>query len=72
MLFYNVVNVKPQATLLLQHKGAPILAVWEYGQGRSAAFTADAAPHGAPPEFLEWEFFDRFWQQLLTWLARRS
>jgi len=72
MLFYNIVELKPEATLLLHHESAPILAVWNYGQGRSAAFTPDAAPHGAPPEFLEWEFFDRFWQQLLTWVAHCS
>jgi uncharacterized membrane protein len=72
MLFPNVMDVKPKAMVLLHHKGAPSLAAWEYGQGRSVAFTADAAPHGAPPEFLDWEFFDRFWQQRLAWLARRS
>jgi uncharacterized membrane protein len=72
MLFHNVVDLKPKATLLLHHKGAPILAAWDYGQGRSAAFTANAALHGAPRKFLDWEFFDRFWQPLLAWLARRS
>lgn len=72
MLFYNQVNVKPGATLLLHHNGAPILAVHDYGRGRSAAFTPDAAPHGAPPGFLDWEYFDHFWQQLLTWLASGS
>jgi uncharacterized membrane protein len=72
MLFYNQVRLKPEATLLLHYDGAPILAVGEYGRGRSAAFTPDAAPHGAPPEFLDWAYFDRFWQQLLTWLTTGS
>jgi uncharacterized membrane protein len=69
MLFYNRVRLKAGATSLLHIGDDPILAVWEYGRGRSAAFAPDAAPHGAPPEFLEWEHFDRFWQQLLAWLA---
>jgi uncharacterized membrane protein len=69
MLFYNEVEPKPEADVLLAHGDAPILAVWEYGDGRAAAFTPDAAPHGAPPEFLDWEHFDRFWQQLARWLA---
>jgi uncharacterized membrane protein len=70
MLFYNEVTPRAEASVLLHHGDAPILAVWEYGEGRAAAFTPDAAPHGAPPEFLEWEHFDRFWQQLARWLAR--
>jgi hypothetical protein len=43
-----------------------------YGQGRAAAFTPDAAPHGAPPQFLEWEYFPRIWQQLVGWLTESS
>lgn len=70
MLFYNQVELKPDATLLLHYGDAPILAVWEYGCGRSAAFTPDAAPHGAPPEFLDWDHFDSFWQRVISWLAR--
>ncbi len=69
MLFYNQVELKKDATLVLHHDGAVILGVWKYGQGRSAAFTPDAAPHGAPPEFLDWEYFDRLWQQLVAWVA---
>ena len=70
MLFYNRVEAKPEAEVLLRRAGDPILAVWDFGQGRAAAFAPDAAPHGAPPEFLDWELFDRFWQQLLGWLTR--
>jgi uncharacterized membrane protein len=72
MLFYNEVTVKPEAELLLGHEGVPILAAWEYGDGRAAAFTPDAAPHGAPPEFLDWESFDRLWQQVANWLCRKE
>ncbi|HEY0789776.1 MAG TPA: glutamine amidotransferase [Chthoniobacterales bacterium] len=72
LLFYNRVIAKPNADVLLQHNGEPILAVWNYGEGRAAAFTPDAAPHGAPPEFLEWEHFPRFWQQLVFWLTRTN
>ena len=69
LLFYNKVTAKPEAEVLLEHQGDPILAVWKYGQGRTAAFTPDAAPHGAPPQFLEWEYFPRIWQQLVGWLT---
>jgi uncharacterized membrane protein len=70
LLFYNKVTAKPGAEVLLEHQGDPILAVWDYGEGRAAAFTPDAAPHGAPPQFLEWEYFPRIWQHLLGWLTR--
>jgi uncharacterized membrane protein len=72
LLFYNKVTAKPEAEVLLEYQGDPILAVWKYGQGRAAAFTPDAAPHGAPPQFLEWEYFPRVWQQLVGWLTESS
>lgn len=72
MLFYNEVAAKPQADVLVEHNEAPILAVWEYGSGRAAAFTPDTAPHGAPPEFLDWEHFDRLWQQVADWLCHKE
>jgi uncharacterized membrane protein len=70
LLFYNKVMAKPGAEVLLEYQGDPILAVWDYGKGRAAAFTPDAAPHGAPPQFLEWEYFPRIWRYLLGWLTR--
>jgi len=69
MLFYNQVRLKPGADLLLGHEDDPILATWDYGRGRAAAFTPDIAPHGATEDFLEWDGFDRLWSQLLSWLA---
>jgi len=70
LLFYNRVIPKPEAEVLLKYQDDPILAVWNFGQGRAAAFTPDAAPHGAPPQFLEWEYFPRLWQQLVHWLTK--
>ena len=71
MLFYNRVILKQGATLLLEFDGSPILAAWDYGKGRSLAFTPDAAPHGAPPEFLDWEYFPVFWGQAVRWMCHR-
>lgn len=49
----------------------PLLVTGCYGSGRSAAFTSDCAPHWA--EFFQpWEFYGRFWVQLVTWLAGRD
>ena len=72
LLFYNKVTAKPEAEVLMEYQGDPILAVWDFGEGRAAAFTPDAAPHGAPPQFLEWEYFPRLWQQLVCWLTKSN
>lgn len=70
MLFYNRTTAKPSAEVILAYQGDPILAVHDYGKGRAAAFTPDAAPHGAPPAFLNWDYFDRFWVNLFDFLTR--
>ena len=47
-------------------QGDPLLAVWQYGLGRSAAWTADAAGRWAS-EWVSWESFSRFWGAVLRW-----
>ena len=71
-LSYNRIIPKTEATVVLPLGDDPLLVVWEYGNGRTAAFAADTAPHGAPPAFLEWGYFDRFWTQILKWLCRQA
>jgi uncharacterized membrane protein len=75
MLFYNKTVLKSEAKLLLVNDESgrkdPILAVWEYGKGRAAAFTPDCAPHGAPPEFLNWEYYGEFFAKIIRWLSRQ-
>ncbi|MBC7217590.1 MAG: cytoplasmic protein, partial [Candidatus Caldatribacterium sp.] len=67
---YNRLKLKEGATLLARYKEDPIFAVWECGKGRTAAFAADIAPHGATREFLEWEYFQKLWSNTMRWLAR--
>ncbi|HEY3247417.1 MAG TPA: VWA domain-containing protein [bacterium] len=47
----------------------PILATWQYGVGRAAAFTSDAAPRWAA-EWMSWSNLARFWSQLTAWVIR--
>ena len=28
------------------------------------------APHWAPPEFCEWEYYNRMWQGIMDWLTK--
>ena len=47
----------------------PILAVWRYGLGATAAFTSDFSPQWGA-DWLEWEQFTPFIKQMLTEIAR--
>ncbi|NUQ07242.1 MAG: VWA domain-containing protein, partial [Anaerolineae bacterium] len=44
----------------------PILAVWQYGLGRTVAFTSDAAARWAA-NWIPWEGYARFWSQAVRW-----
>jgi len=45
-----------------------MIATGAYGQGRTAIFASDFAPHWAG-DFPRWEGYARFWGQMLRWLA---
>lgn len=68
-LGYNRLTAKADATVLLSVEGDPFLAVTDRGQGRSAAFASDCSPHWGSPEFMAWDGYAVFWDQLLGWLA---
>lgn len=51
--------------------GDPVLAGWQYGLGRTLAFTSDARPKWAV-EWLRWEAFSKFWSQAIGWSAAVS
>lgn len=70
VLGYNKTLVKEEAFVAATVEGDPFVAFGEYGKGRSAVCTTDCAPHWAPPEFCEWEYYDRMWQGIVNWLTR--
>ena len=49
------------------HEDHPILAGWNYGLGRSIAFTSDVKP-GWGAAWIEWEDFGKFWGQAVNWV----
>jgi uncharacterized membrane protein len=69
VLGYNQFAVKPEAALLAAVGSDPLLAAWEFGQGRATAFASDCAPHWLSPAFLDWEGYGRLWTQLVNWTA---
>ncbi|GAB6164283.1 VWA domain-containing protein [Thermostilla marina] len=50
-------------------ENATILATWQYGLGRSAAFTTDIGTRWLDPN-REWTEYDKFFGQLVTWAMR--
>jgi len=69
-LGYNKVVPKEGSEVLVTVGEDPLLCVWSYGKGRSAAFTSDCAPHWGPPGFLSWTGYARLWTRLVQWLGR--
>ncbi|MCA9173672.1 MAG: VWA domain-containing protein [Planctomycetales bacterium] len=46
-----------------------ILASWQYGRGRTVAFTSDAG-HRWASSWTDWESYDRFFEQMVRWAMR--
>lgn len=55
---------------LVTDKGDPLLAHWQFGLGRTLAFTSDAKARWAR-EWLGWERYRQFWTQVAQWSLRR-
>ena len=71
LLGYVCTTPKTRAEIpLISDKGDPVLAHWQYGLGRSVAFTSDAKPKWAR-DWLGWEQYRQFWTQTGQWALRR-
>lgn len=72
LLGYNKSSLKKDGILIYHHEKDPILAVREFGNGRSAAWTSDIGPHWCPKEFLIWEGYATLWEQIIRWTSGRK
>ncbi|MEU1904618.1 glutamine amidotransferase [Streptomyces hygroscopicus] len=71
LLGYNRVRPRPGAEVLATLGDDPLVAVAEYGSGRSAVFTSDCSPHWAPTAFCEeWDGYAQVFGGLVEWLSR--
>lgn len=69
-LGYNRTVMKSDSADLLATIGEdPFIAVTGYGNGRTAVFTSDCAPHWGPREFMAWKHYKRLWCNLMDWLT---
>ena len=72
LLGYVETERRPGADVDLAAKtGEPILAMWQYGRGTTAAFTSDIQSRWAGP-WLNWPGFGRFWSQLVWATVRHD
>jgi len=71
-LGYNRIRAKEGAGVLLAVEDDPFLVVGGRGDGRSAAFASDCSPHWGSPDFMAWDGYATFWDQLLGWLTKRD
>jgi uncharacterized membrane protein len=77
----SLLGAEPSATVLLEHDSArtpsgerlPVLAVGDYGKGRSLAFATDTSWHWGMPTAGtggDPSAYDRFWDRAVRWLSR--
>ena len=67
LLGYNGTTAKSAAqTVLVTGRDDPLLAQWQYGLGRSVAWTSDTTGHWAK-DWIGWTGFSRFFSQLVSW-----
>ncbi len=67
LLGYNGTTAKPAAqTVLVTARDDPLLAQWQYGLGRSVAWTSDSTGRWAK-SWVGWQGFSRFFSQMVGW-----
>ncbi|HET7471959.1 MAG TPA: VWA domain-containing protein [Candidatus Limnocylindrales bacterium] len=67
LLGYNGTTAKSAAqTVLVTPRDDPLLAQWQYGLGRSVAWTSDSTGRWAKA-WLGWQGFTKFFSQLVSW-----
>ncbi len=71
LLGYNKTLLKSEAELIMAVGEDPLIAIGKYGEGRSAVFTSDCAPHWAPPEFVAWPGYISLWVHIADWLTTK-
>ncbi|MEO5953945.1 MAG: glutamine amidotransferase, partial [Chloroflexia bacterium] len=72
LLGYNATTLKPTADgVLMTAEGDPILAQWQYGLGRSVAWTPDMKGRWAT-NWVTWPEFSKFASQMVQWTVSAS
>ncbi len=62
---------KPESRLLIETELGPLLAAWQYGLGRSVAYTSDLSNRWGK-DWVKWKHFGQFTSQMVKWAQRRE
>jgi uncharacterized membrane protein len=62
---------KPGSELLIETEQGPLLAAWQYGLGRSVAFTSDLSNRWGK-DWIKWKHYGRFTSQMVKWAQRKE
>jgi len=62
---------KPGSELLIETAQGPLLAAWQYGLGRSVAFTSDLSNRWGK-DWIKWTHFGKFTSQMVKWAQRKE
>lgn len=68
-LGYNQLKERPDTSVIARSGDDVFIAAGDYGRGRSLVFASDCGPHWGPPDFVNWEYYGRFWAQAVRWVA---
>ena len=52
--------------IIISHKDEPVFTVWNYGLGKSVAWTSDVKPAWSE-DWIVWDNFGKFWGQAVNW-----
>ena len=62
---------KPGSDLLIETGQGPLLAAWQYGLGRSVAFTSDLSNRWGK-DWVNWNHYGKFISQMVKWVQRKE
>lgn len=68
--YVGTTSKKAANVIFSSDKNDPVLATWQYGLGRTAAWTSDAKGVWSS-RWLEWEQSPRFWKNLISWISQK-
>jgi len=72
MIYGQVITYpKAGAKVLLGTEQGPLLAAWQYGLGRSVAYTSDLSGRWGK-DWVLWEQYGRFISQMVKWVQRKD
>lgn len=70
MAGYIATSIKPEAQLILSSDkdNDPVLACWQYGLGRTVAFTSDVTNQWTG-NYALWSGYPGFWKNIINWVT---